>query len=100
MRIILAALVAMGPTVALAQMPIAPPNCAPKDQMLAGLLEKFGETPGLIARSAKGLDVIWTANIGTGTWSLVMAGPDGRACLLESGTGFAIPRAQQVGEPT
>lgn len=100
MRIIIAALAAMLPTATLAQMPGAPANCAPKDQMLAGLLAKFGETPGLIARSAKGLDVIWTGNIVTKTWSLVMAGPDGRACLLESGTGFAIPRAQQVGEPT
>lgn len=80
--------------------PVPPVQCEAKSAMLERLRARYDETPAIMARNSRGLDVIMTANPSSGTCTLLVAGPDGRACLLDSGQGFAAPRVAEPGTAT
>ena len=76
----LTALLALPPAVARAQgMP-----CAPREQVLEVVIDRLGQV-----RQATGTDArIEVFAAPDGRWSILAHPPDGRTCLLASGTAF------------
>jgi hypothetical protein len=69
-------------------------QCGPRDKMIEMLAEKFGETQrttGWVggANETPITAVMETyANDTTGSWTIILAKPDGSACMLASGGGW------------
>ena len=66
----------------------ATPQCAPRDQILPVLHQKYGETRhgiGLIG-SAQVMEIF--TNPETGTWTITASLPDGLMCMVASGEHF------------
>ncbi len=64
------------------------PQCAPRDQVLPVLQQKYGE-------SRRGIGLVGTAQVmeiftnpETGTWTITASLPDGVMCLVASGKHF------------
>jgi len=90
--IILAALIAL-PTAS-----HSAPKCGPRDEAVKILKDKYGETQQYVGLTEDGSAVIeMYANRETGTWTLVVTGPTGKMCLVETGQEFhAIQQGDQL----
>jgi hypothetical protein len=77
---------AAGALIALPQMAAAQStNCAPRDRLVAHLADRFGEARQSIGLASGSRVVEMFASPDTGTWTLVMTTPDGRACIIGAG---------------
>ncbi len=66
----------------------AAPQCAPRDQVLPLLQQKYGEARmgmGLVG-TAQVMEIF--TNPETGTWTITASPPDGLMCLVASGAHF------------
>jgi hypothetical protein len=67
-------------------------QCGPRAQLVAKLAEKYGETQrtmGYVSGGPAITAVMETyANDDTGSWTIILAKPDGSACMLASGGGW------------
>ena len=67
------------------------------DQIANSLRERFGETIAATATLDNGAPVETYSNPKTGTWTMILATPDGLFCMIANGQTFkALPQ----GEPT
>lgn len=69
---------------------LAAPQCAPREQVLPVLQQKYSETRlgiGLVG-SAQVMEIFF--NPETGTWTITASLPDGTMCLVASGTQFEM----------
>lgn len=84
MRLILAVALICLPVVSVAQsLP-----CAPRERMLALVIDQRGETRLATGDAARGARVeLYAAD--SGSWTLLLSLPDGRDCLLANGRGFS-----------
>jgi hypothetical protein len=66
----------------------AGPQCAPRDQVMDLLAEKYGETrQGMgVADNNAVMEVF--ASDATGSWTITVSSPNGIMCLVASGQGF------------
>lgn len=81
--LILAALVAVLPSVASAQV------CGGYADAAAALTTRFGETRASSGLAPDGQTLVETwSNPVTGSWSILFVTPDGQACLMLSGNGW------------
>ena len=72
--------------IAATQMAQSQGSCAPRDRVLDRLVQTYGETrrgAGLAGAQAM---VELFASDSTGTWTVTVTLPDGRTCLVASGT--------------
>lgn len=98
-RLALPLLVATG-IAALGAPAIAAPHCAPRPQVLDILADRYGEGRRAIGIAADG-SVMEIFAAPTGTWSLTVTLPDGRTCLVASGTAFeAMDETPPAGTPS
>lgn len=65
----------------------AAPQCAPRPQVLEILADRYGEGRRAIGMAADGSVMEIFAST-SGTWSLTVTLPDGRTCLVASGSAF------------
>lgn len=65
-------------------------QCGTFEQVDSVLKNKYGEAQRVMAMPQQGGVIFFYANAETGTWSLVVASPDGGACLIADGTGFEM----------
>lgn len=78
--IMVSAVVGASPTAAQAA------TCAPRDAIIERLKIGYGEGPaGFGIQSSGQLIEIWAAP-GTGTWTVLMSRPDGKTCVVATGT--------------
>lgn len=63
-------------------------NCAPRSIAVAGLAEKYGETPRMLGIGSGGVVVEVFASDETGTWTITVTRPDGFTCFLGAGQSF------------
>ncbi len=80
--LVVAAALAMAPAFAQGQM------CAPADQIVTILKDKYGEEVVSTGAGPSGVGMMMFAHPDGDTWSMVVLLPDGRACLIASGTEF------------
>ena len=92
--ILTAALLLAVPTVAFSQ----PRQCGPRDNVLAVLSERYGETRQSIGLGASGQVMEVFASLDTGTWTILITSPAGLSCLVAHGGSFE-PRTEEQ-EPT
>ena len=92
----LAVLTALIPSMSEAQT-----NCADRARITERLQTKYGETfAGGGLRDAKSIVEVWFSEA-QGTWTILVTLPDGRACIMASGTNWleALPSQQAAGIP-
>jgi hypothetical protein len=74
--------------------------CAPVAQMLPGLEARFGEKSLVTDATGSGGKLTLTANLATGTWTILILSPDGQvACIAANGDGFAVSDPAKPGDP-
>lgn len=61
--------------------------CAPRERVLAFVIDERGETRLATGEAARGASVELYAS-DSGSWTLLLNLPDGRACLLANGENF------------
>ncbi len=77
-------------------------QCAPRDNLVAHLTEKYGETrQGMGLAGPETMMEIY-ASVDTGTWTITMTMADGMMCMVSSGQGFErlAEELPAKGEPT
>lgn len=77
-------LIAIAPTPAVSQ----GRNCAPHDVVVERLSIQYGESRQAIALAPGGRVMEMFANLGTGTWTMVVTDTDGTTCLIASGQSY------------
>ncbi len=65
-------------------------TCNSQDRLTTILTEQFEERPHVRGLAPNGAMVETWGNEQTGTWTVVVNMPDGRACLLASGSHFTL----------
>lgn len=63
-------------------------QCGERGRIVGILAEKYGETPRSIGLTPQGALVETYASDDTRSWTITVSFPDGRMCLLASGTSF------------
>jgi hypothetical protein len=98
MRHLLAALLCLSPTLAAAQQQA---QCGARDEVLAVLAERYGESRRSIGMTAQGQVVETFANADSGSWTITVTFADGRMCLVASGMAFEAHAAdaEPQGDP-
>lgn len=66
----------------------AGPNCAPRDQVVAALAERYGETRQVAGITGDSLMEVFASP--AGTWTLVISRPDGVSCLVAAGDAIML----------
>lgn len=75
--------------------------CGPGPGLVAHLEKEWGEEPAVVALDAAGRMVRILANPETGTWSILITGPDGPTCLIQHGSAWEqIVRLVEPGDPS
>jgi len=74
----------------------AQPSCASRDLVVERLASRFGETPRSVGLGANGNVVKVFASAETGTWTIIVALPNGIACLVASGHAFEVLHENQT----
>lgn len=69
--------------------PAAAQNCAPHGDVVAALSERFSEEQRVIALTENGT-ILEFFGAETGSWTIVITGPDGMSCLVSAGADFEI----------
>lgn len=64
-------------------------QCAQRDGIVEMLSNDFGETRRAIGVAGEGAVMELFASDATGTWTAIMSLPDGRTCLVMSGSDFS-----------
>jgi len=82
MRLLAAALALLPATLSAQTLP-----CAPRERVLAFVIDQRGETRLAAGEAARGASVELYAS-DSGSWTLLLNLPDGRACLLANGENF------------
>lgn len=75
--------------------------CAPRDDVLDRLAERFGEARQSIGLASGNQVVEMFASPETGTWTLTLTRPDGMTCIIGVGEGFEQVEAgaRPTGQP-
>ncbi len=81
--IILTSLLAISPVTAFAQQ-----NCAPREQVVQQLSEKYGETRQSIGLAANNAVMEVFANLEGGSWTITVTMTNGITCMVASGQAF------------
>lgn len=68
--------------------------CAPREAMLRFIIDQLGETRQAVGATGRGARMALFAGA-SGSWSMILFLPDGRACLLANGTGFEATEGLQ-----
>lgn len=78
----------------------AQPQCAPVEEVLAGLATGYDES--LIGRGfvANGTQMLLFTHPEGDTWTIIVLMPDGTACLAASGTGWDARTPTPTGKET
>ena len=76
-------------------------NCAERAVIVARLEERYGETRHALGVSGTSSVLEVFASDETGTWTVLISLPDGRACMVASGEGYeaTVAAAQPTGMP-
>lgn len=82
---------------ALLATPATAAQCGKHVDIIAGLDSAYGETVQFQGYTKAPALVQFFANTKTGTWSILVARPDGAACIIGVGQGW---HAVKQGEPT
>jgi hypothetical protein len=64
------------------------PQCDSRDAVTALLADRYGETRRAVGIAGEAAVMELFAADSTGTWSITMTLPDGRTCLMASGSNF------------
>lgn len=83
---------------ALSALPAQAQNCAPHDAVVARLAERYGETRQSIGLTDTGA-VLEVFAAETGTWTIIVTGPDGLSCLVAAGRSFRDGPFEPAGFP-
>ncbi len=78
----------LGGMLAAAGIAHAAPQCDTRDTVTALLADRYGETRRLVGIAGEAAVMELFAADATGTWSITMTLPDGRMCLMASGSGY------------
>ncbi|SDX13711.1 hypothetical protein SAMN05444358_103130 [Ruegeria halocynthiae] len=65
-----------------------PRQCAPRDDLIQQLEERYGETRRGIGIARQGAVMELFASANTGSWTITITLPDGMTCLVASGQAF------------
>ncbi len=80
--------------------PAAAQPCAPRDQVVKLLADRYGETRRGIGLSGEDAVMEVFASAATGTWTITVSDPRGTTCMIASGEGFeALDEALVAGDP-
>lgn len=64
------------------------PQCDSRDAVTALLADRYGESRRAVGIAGETAVMELFAAEGTGTWSITMTPPDGRTCLMASGSNY------------
>jgi len=67
-------------------------QCAPRPDVLAALATKYGEARRGIGIAGQNAMMELFVNPSTGTWTIIATTPDGKTCLIASGSNFEMAR--------
>ncbi|UUV43237.1 hypothetical protein RCCWILLIS_65 [Rhodobacter phage RcCWillis] len=84
-RIILATVLAVLPAAGFAQQA---QNCAPREQVVQRLAEKYGETRQSIGLGSNNSVMEVFANLEGGSWTITVTMTNGMTCLVAAGEAF------------
>lgn len=78
------------------------PQCAPRPDVLTALATKYGEARRGIGIAGQNAVMELFVNPSTGTWTIIATSPDGKTCLIASGSNFEMTQdpAPAKGSPT
>lgn len=65
-------------------------ECGPTDVARHTLADRFGEQPVARGLDSRGVIMELWVSVETGTWTVLIIGPDGEACLAGYGTDMAL----------
>lgn len=68
------------------------PDCDARDQVTALLADRYGETRRALGLAGETAVMELFASEATGTWTITVTLPDGRMCLMATGTGYEALR--------
>lgn len=78
--------------------PAAAASCADRESAVANLRDRFGEAPVWRGLTQGGnMEELWT-NATTGTWTYLGTTPDGKSCIVSSGTPGELIAPAPAGE--
>ena len=77
------------------QIAFGAPQCDTRDQVTALLADRYGETRRARGLASEAAVMELFASDATGTWTITYTLPDGRMCLMASGTGYEALRADR-----
>lgn len=63
-------------------------QCGPRPDVLSALATKYGEARRGIGIAGQNAVVELFVNPSTGTWTIIATSPDGKTCLIASGSNF------------
>ena len=77
-------------------------QCAPRADVLTALATKYGEARRGIGIAGQNAVMELFVNPSTGTWTIISTSPDGKTCLIASGSNFEATSdpAPAKGSPT
>ncbi len=78
----------LGGMLAAANAAFSAPQCDARDRVLDLLADRYGETRRSVGIAGEAAVMELYAADDTGTWTITMTLPDGRMCLMASGSGY------------
>jgi hypothetical protein len=78
----------LGGMIAAADVAFGAPQCDTRDRVVGLLADRYGETRRSVGIAGESAVMELFAADDTGTWTITMTLPDGRMCLMASGSGF------------
>jgi hypothetical protein len=78
----------LGGMIAASNIAFGAPQCDTRDRVTTLLAERYGETRRSVGIAGEAAVMELYAADATGTWSVTMTLPDGRMCLMASGSGY------------
>lgn len=78
---------------------MAAPTCGPTQDILAGLLGKYGEAPAFVATISDTVAIV-TVNPGTTTWTFLIQKSEGVLCMVASGENWGAVPPMKPGSDT
>ena len=87
---IITALALSIPILAFGQTPAPIPRCDGVEAMLGALQREYAEVPVARGMASDGLSLIVTVAPDGRTWTAVMLGPNGKACIMIEGDAWRI----------
>lgn len=75
-----------------------PLKCAPREKVVARLMEKFGEQQSGVGL-AQGANVVELFVSKSGSWTVLLSFPAGHSCLIAAGENWQFKSVLPLGEP-